>query len=36
MFFWNLIGLIAVTTWKFRRNAETFVPDSCASSSTRL
>jgi hypothetical protein len=34
MFFW--IGLIAVTAWKFRWNAETRVPDSCATSSTRV
>ncbi len=35
MCFWNWIGLIAVTAWKFRWNAETLIPDSCATSSTR-
>ena len=35
MCFWNWIGLIAVTAWKFRWNAETLIPESCATSSTR-
>ncbi|KAF0648199.1 hypothetical protein K701_19210 [Streptomyces fradiae ATCC 10745 = DSM 40063] len=33
--FWNWIGLIAVTAWKFRWNAETLIPEARARSSTR-